>query len=90
MSDRKFYKTVVCVTVLSEDEPWSGDLSWLSYDVTEGDCVGAGVDVSSEEVTAERMVTLLEEAGSDPSFFDIEEEEPSTKKTIVITAEGEE
>ena len=76
MTERKFYKTTVTIEILSEDEPWDGTLEWLSYDISEGEYVGAGEWRKSEEVTAERMVTLLEEAGSDAGFFGLDEREP--------------
>ena len=69
---RKFFRTRVTIDVLSEDEPWDGSLDWLSYDVTDGECVGGELHKDVEEVSAEDMVRLLQEAGSDPSFFQLD------------------
>lgn len=77
MSDRKFYKNVVSIVVLTEDGPWDHpDTSWLHYDITDGECVGYNFAVESVEVTADQMAELLGESGSDPSFFGLDEERP--------------
>jgi hypothetical protein len=73
MSERKFYVTEVKIRVLSEDEPWEGDLSDLSYDITEGHFVGYDFGTQISQVSAEEMALSLVEAGSDPGFFDLDE-----------------
>lgn len=76
MSDtRKYFKSVVSIIVLSEDKPWDGDLEWLSHDITEGHYVGYDFNTEQVEVTREQMIDLLYGAGSEPSFFDLDEEE---------------
>lgn len=70
MSTRKFFKTVVKVEVLSEDQPVRFDtLDGLHYNITEGHCSGVHNVESSEEVSAKVMAKLLQEQGSDPEFF---------------------
>lgn len=74
-SDRKFYKTVVTVTVLSEEPLCRGtDLKDIAHQIIEGDWSGE-VDVgNSKEVTASEVAKLLEEQGSDPGFFRLDSE----------------
>jgi hypothetical protein len=74
MKDRKFFITTLTVRVLAEDEPWGGDLQWLSHDVTEGDYVGDIADESTVEVSDAEMAEALTAAGSDPGFFWIDDE----------------
>ena len=72
-SQRKFYRSVVQVEVLSED-PWSEeslvDLGELAYAITDGDCSGkATVSVHNEEKNGKEMAELLSAQASDPGFF---------------------
>lgn len=70
---RKFYKTTVTVTVLSEDQPVKfDDLQELHYEITNGSCVGS-YDEASVEITAQEAVTGLNELGSEPGFFQLDE-----------------
>jgi hypothetical protein len=64
-----FYKTVVEVTILSEEPYDIIDLDQIHYDITFGDCSGQCNIKSSEEVSAEEMKKLLKTQGSDPSFM---------------------
>lgn len=67
---RKFYKTVIEVVVLSEDEPYScNDLAMLEYDITEGHFSGVWEVKSSEELSPEEAAKALLAQGSDPEFF---------------------
>ena len=70
---REFFKTVVQVVILSEDDPWDGELSDLHQDVTDGDCSGAMIVKSSKEVTGLQMARLLRKQGSEPGFFRIDD-----------------
>lgn len=86
MSTRKFFKTVVEVEVLSEDEPAQFDtLSDLYYHITEGHCSGTHEVKSSEEVSAKVMAKLLKKQGSDPEFFRLSEDgEELEEKTLEV------
>lgn len=79
MTKRKFYKTVVQVTILSE-EPYVFDdsenemsdaqLSAIATDICSGPCVGDIEVVShNEEKTGKEMADLLTKLGSEPGFF---------------------
>jgi hypothetical protein len=72
-SDRKFYKTTVTVTILSEEPISRGvELNDIAHQITLGDWSGE-VDVgSSREVTARQVAALLKEQGSDPGFFTLD------------------
>jgi len=72
-SDRKFYKTTVTVTILSEEPISRGvELNDIAHQITLGDWSGE-VDVGSpREVTARQVAALLKEQGSDPGFFTLD------------------
>lgn len=68
---RKFYKNVIQVEVLSEDEPLDSNLNLneVAHVITEGDCSG---QVSWQEpvlLTPSEAAKALEAQGSDPGFF---------------------
>lgn len=73
---RKYYKTVVKITVLSEDEPLKDGISLeeIAYEITDGHCSGDIVIQSRTEVKAREMAKLLMEQGSDPEFFRLDED----------------
>lgn len=72
MSNRSFYKTIVTVEILSEDEIHPSSLSEISEQIESGDWSGAW-DISSVEIlSSEKMAQALIDQGSDPSFFQIE------------------
>ncbi len=74
MTKRKFYKTIIVVEVLSED-PYSPDtLEGIARDIMTGDCVGDWDAETSEEVDGPAMVQLLYESGSEPGFFQLDDE----------------
>ena len=74
MTERKFYRTVVHVEILSE-EPYvfSGDLYSLAEDMDMGDCSGVARTIQEEKCNGARMAQLLISQGSDPEFFGIDE-----------------
>ena len=79
MTERKFYRTVVEIEILSE-EPYSNEnLSQIAYDITEGDCSGAYGVVNSETVDGKTMAEMLLNQGSDPGFFMLDEEGNDTE-----------
>jgi hypothetical protein len=74
--NRKFYKTIIQITILSEDHPvGSGmELSAINNAITDGDCSGACELIQEKQVCAGRMAKLLVEQGSDPGFFGLDED----------------
>jgi hypothetical protein len=72
MAKRKFFKTVVKVTVLSEDIPavWR-DLADLHYLITDGSCSGRIDTGNPQSISARRAADELFKQGSDPSFFQL-------------------
>jgi len=72
-SERKFFKTVYTVTVLSEDTPFEGDLHELAEVVESGDCCG-GYVTTSVEITGKQAADGLCELASDPGFFQLDSE----------------
>ncbi len=73
MDPTTYHRTVVEIVILTEDEPWGGELCDLHSDITDGDCSGAMTIKSNEEVSPKRMAKLLKSQGSDPGFFGLNE-----------------
>ena len=73
MTDRKFYKSVFTLTVLSE-EPLSGNegMQTLTDFIFNGDGSGEIECKSITEVNGKDMAKLLRGQGSDPEFFMID------------------
>ena len=69
-----YYRTVVKIVVLSEDEPITEEASLeeIAYRIDEGHCVGDMAIASSLEVTPRQMASLLVEARSEPGFFQLD------------------
>ncbi len=76
-SKRKFYRTVYQIEVLSEEKfDNEGGMSLTDIDnaITDGDCSGrVKFIVNNEEKTGKEMAELLKEQGSDPEFFQLDE-----------------
>jgi hypothetical protein len=74
--DRKYFRTIVQVEVLSQDGPWDGpethELGALNYAITEGDCSGAVTVISTEELSGPEAARALMAQGSDPEFFGLD------------------
>lgn len=67
---RKFYKTTITLTILSEDRPVDNlSMEGIGYAVTDGDCVLHTRTDGYVEVPAAEMARLLDEAGSEPDYF---------------------
>jgi hypothetical protein len=89
---RKFYKRVFKFEVLSET-PLDGD-----YDLTEldaltdtGDCVGRFLDDDGNEtLDGKAMAAALYEAGSEPGFFNLDDEGIDLDDDEGLDEEGEE
>jgi hypothetical protein len=71
-SNRKFYRTVFQVEVLSEEPYENNNLDTLYYDITEGHCSGKVTKiVHNEEKTGPEIAKLLEAQSSEPEFFQL-------------------
>ena len=75
MTDRKFYRTVVQIEVLSE-EPLSHfpDIDSIHYDITEGGCFGDTKVIAREILNGKDIADALQHQGSDPEFFLVDSE----------------
>lgn len=70
VSKRKFYRTVYTVEVLSEDPPSEGvELDTIASQIVDGGWSGKVTRQVPVEVDALTMAGLLQNQGSDPSFF---------------------
>lgn len=76
-SKRKFYQTVYQVEVLSKEKfDESGGMSLTDIDeaISSGDCSGRIKTIVDNEVkTGKEIAVLLKEQGSDPDFFQLDE-----------------
>jgi len=70
MAKRKFFKTTITVTVLSEDNPpaWR-DLADLHYLIVDGPCSGFINSGRPQSISARCAAKELLRQGSDPGFF---------------------
>jgi hypothetical protein len=72
---KKFFKTVFRVEVLSEDEPVEdASCEDLHEMITTGDCSGVVKREDPIELTGAQAAAALLEQGSDPSFFNLDEQ----------------
>jgi len=71
MTNRKFYRTVVQVEVLSESSIQTAELDALHHMITEGDCSGHLTTVVQEELNGKQAADALVKQASDPSFFNL-------------------
>ena len=69
-SNRKFYKMILKVTVLSENA-FTGheNLKDLAEGITDGNDVGTYEAVENKEIDADQAVKELQAVGSEPGFF---------------------
>ena len=74
MTNRKFYKTVIQVEVLSEDPFEWEDLSDVCYAITEGDCSGKVEEIARKEINGKECARRLIQQESDPGFFHLTED----------------
>jgi hypothetical protein len=74
--ERKYFKTIVVVEVLSQDAPWSDDYEFsdLSNAITDGPCSGAVRIHAVEELDGPAAAQALMAQGSDPEFFSLDED----------------
>jgi hypothetical protein len=74
MSARRYYRTLFQVEVLSEDTSFTDtDLDAMHEAITTGDCSGVVRVEFVEEVDGPAMARLLLSQGSDPEFFQLDE-----------------
>lgn len=73
---RKFFKTVIQVTILSEDVPVGRDmrLHMIEHEITEGNCSGVKQVIEEKELTPREVTLALIEQDSDPEFFGLDEQ----------------
>ena len=71
---RKFFKSVITVTVLSEDSPvgMSMELKDIDHAITEGDLVGVVELTSAYRITRKEVVDELTEMNSCTEFFGLD------------------
>lgn len=71
----KFYKTIIQVEVLSEDQPVNNlSLKQIVYEITEGDCVGTSEIISAREISPSDCAEELSRMGSEPEFFNLDDD----------------
>ena len=72
--DRKFFKQIVHILILSEDAPLHhSSLSDIDYAITYGPCSGSVEEVERTEIDRKEAVELLKFQGTDPEFFLLDE-----------------
>lgn len=75
-ADHRFFKTIFRVEVLSERSPVSDlGLEAIAEAIDAGDCVGAFDVVAVQGLSATEAAAALEELGSEPGFFRLDEED---------------
>jgi len=72
MTKRKFYKTTITVTVLSENPYHADNLEEVAFSITEGDCSGEW-DQKSITINGKTAAKELKKQGSDPEFFNLDD-----------------
>lgn len=74
MTSRKFYKSTMQITVLSEEPFHWESLADIDYEITYGECTGAVEDLRSNEVlNGTEVAKELTSVGSEPGFFQLDE-----------------
>ena len=76
MTNRTFYRTLIHVEVLSENPVAFEHLSQVAEAIYDGDCSGKWEhddEIVNQEVDGKIMAKLLLNQGSDPAFFQIDE-----------------
>jgi hypothetical protein len=71
MARRKFCKTVIQVTVLSEGPFEYESLNDIYYAITEGDCSGEVKTVKANYISGRQMAKELIAQGSSPEFLQL-------------------
>ncbi len=72
---RLYFRTLLSVEVLSEAPILPGmDISDIVHEMSDGDYVGSASEMSVEEVDGPTMAQLLTSLGSEPGFFQLDNE----------------
>jgi hypothetical protein len=71
MTERKFFRTVFQVEVLSEDLIDQPALKDLDYMITEGDCSGVVKRISQKTLNGRQAAKALISQASNPGFFNL-------------------
>jgi hypothetical protein len=71
MTERKFYRHVIMVEVLSEEPYNFQSLEGVEHAITSGDCSGTWTVAINETIDAATCAKQLMAQGSDPEFFRI-------------------
>jgi len=69
----KYYQTVYTITVLTEQPLGDVDLERLNYETMEGHAVMKSFRLKEKEITAKQAVRALYAAGSEPAFFQLDD-----------------
>jgi hypothetical protein len=70
-----FYRTVFQVEVLSRGQlPEGAGLTYIAYEIVEGDCSGNVEVLSEDAVDGPTMARLLREQGSEPMFLGLSDD----------------
>ncbi len=69
MTERIFHKTVVQITILSEEEIGSVTAEEIAYQTNDGEWSGRTEIASREEIDGSAMAKELIDQASDPEFF---------------------
>lgn len=65
----RYFKTLIAVEVISEDEPHDGSLISLYDDINSGDCSGLVLSTDVSELTPDQARKALQAQGSGADFF---------------------
>ena len=68
---RKFFKTVIRMTILSEDAPVFGSLAEIERAVDDGDLVGQVSVLKQIQISPRATARALSRYGSEPGFFQL-------------------
>lgn len=70
---KKYYRTIIKITILSDEPYETVTLEGMSYDITEGHCSGLIEDMTrNEELSSKEMAKELLNQGSDPEFLGLD------------------
>lgn len=72
---KKYYKTVIQMEVLSEEPIGDADMQTILHQTTDGDWSGKNTTIVQDEaLSGKQMADALREQGSDPEFFQLDED----------------
>ena len=76
MTEKKFIKQTITVTILTEGYiPEWDTLSDVDYLITDGEAVGDITIESNEKISEEEVKKLLIKFGSEPGYFGLEDDD---------------